>query len=108
MLTGCGAGPARTAAAPRPLPALADLLAANTVIVHGMSSTETRRAVEGPAQRAGLSLEPGLLDELVSETSGALPLLSPPCSASGSAAREPPSPGPPSRRWARLLHRLPI
>ena len=44
-----------------------------------MSEEDLRAAVEGPAHRAGLLLEPGLVDLLVTEVSGepgALPLLS--------------------------------
>ena len=44
-----------------------------------MSPPDLRRAIEGPAEQAGLRLEPGLVDLLVREVEGepgALPLLS--------------------------------
>jgi WD40 repeat protein/DNA-binding SARP family transcriptional activator len=60
-------------------PTLAGLLAANHVLVGPMEAAELRRAVELPARRAGLRLEPGLADAMVSEVAeepGGLPLLS--------------------------------
>ncbi|MET0973149.1 MAG: BTAD domain-containing putative transcriptional regulator, partial [Thermoleophilaceae bacterium] len=60
-------------------PALAGLLAENHVLVGPMSRDELRRAVELPAQRAGLEVEPELVTALlddVEEAPGALPLLS--------------------------------
>ena len=58
---------------------LADLLAANQVLVGAMSEDELSRAIELPAQRAGLKLEPGLAEAMVADVAGepgALPLLS--------------------------------
>jgi WD40 repeat protein/DNA-binding SARP family transcriptional activator len=60
-------------------PELADLLAANHVLVGPMRQDELRRAIELPAHRAGLHLEPGLLAAMVEEVAdqpGGLPLLS--------------------------------
>jgi WD40 repeat protein/DNA-binding SARP family transcriptional activator len=60
-------------------PELADLLAANHVLVGPMQRDELRRAVERPALRAGLHVEPELTDALVADVEpapGALPLLS--------------------------------
>ncbi|WP_456845655.1 nSTAND1 domain-containing NTPase [Cellulomonas sp. P5_C6] len=58
---------------------LADLLAANTVLVGPMSAEELRQAVEVPAAAADLTLEPGLAatiaDDVVGEPGG-LPLMS--------------------------------
>jgi WD40 repeat protein/DNA-binding SARP family transcriptional activator/energy-coupling factor transporter ATP-binding protein EcfA2 len=60
-------------------PDLADLLAANHVLVGPMRQDELRRAIELPAHRAGLRLEPGLSAAMVEEVAdqpGGLPLLS--------------------------------
>jgi WD40 repeat protein len=60
-------------------PRLAGLLAANHVLVGPMDAGELRRAVELPARRAGLRLEPGLAEAMVGEVAdepGGLPLLS--------------------------------
>jgi WD40 repeat protein/DNA-binding SARP family transcriptional activator len=60
-------------------PALARLLAANHVLVGAMRRDELRRAVIAPAQRAGLHVEPDLVEALVRDVEdepGALPLLS--------------------------------
>ena len=60
-------------------PELADLLAANLVLVGPMSSDELRRAVELPARRAGIRVESSLAESLVAEIGdepGGLPLLS--------------------------------
>jgi WD40 repeat protein/class 3 adenylate cyclase len=60
-------------------PELAELLAANLVLVGPMSSDELRRAVELPARRAGLRVESALAEALVAEIRdepGGLPLLS--------------------------------
>ena len=60
-------------------PALASLLAANHVLVGPMDAGELRRAIELPARRAGLQLEPGLAEAMISEVAdepGGLPLLS--------------------------------
>jgi WD40 repeat protein/DNA-binding SARP family transcriptional activator/class 3 adenylate cyclase len=60
-------------------PQLADRLDGNDVLVGPMRDSELRRTVELPAQRAGLEIERGLVDVIVSEVAGragALPLLS--------------------------------
>ena len=60
-------------------PVLASLLAANHVLVGPMDAGELRRAIELPARRAGLQLEPGLAEAMISEVAdepGGLPLLS--------------------------------
>jgi WD40 repeat protein/DNA-binding SARP family transcriptional activator len=61
------------------VPGLAGLLAANHVLVGPMRQDELRRAIELPAHRAGLRLEPGLSAAMVEEVAdqpGGLPLLS--------------------------------
>jgi WD40 repeat protein/DNA-binding SARP family transcriptional activator len=58
---------------------LADLVASNHALVGPMSPAELRRAIEGPAERVGLSVEPALVDALVGDVAGepgGLPLLS--------------------------------
>ena len=60
-------------------PAFAELLGANHVLVGPMQASELRRAVELPAGRVGLRVEPELVDALVDDLEGepgALPLLS--------------------------------
>jgi DNA-binding SARP family transcriptional activator/WD40 repeat protein len=60
-------------------PALSDLLGAHHVLVGPMRGDELRRAIELPARRAGLLVEPELVDALVRDVEdepGALPLLS--------------------------------
>ena len=60
-------------------PELARLLGANHVLVGPMRRDELRRAIEAPARRAGLHVEPDLADALVADVEGepgALPLLS--------------------------------
>ena len=60
-------------------PEFARLLAANHVLVGAMRHVELRRAVVGPAERAGLHVEPDLVEALVDDVEdepGALPLLS--------------------------------
>jgi WD40 repeat protein/tRNA A-37 threonylcarbamoyl transferase component Bud32 len=60
-------------------PGLAELLGANHVLVGPMQASELRRAVELPASRVGLRVEPELSDALVDDVEGepgALPLLS--------------------------------
>ena len=60
-------------------PALAELLGANHVLVGPMTADEYRRAIEGPARRGGLRIDPVLVDALVPEVvdePGGLPLLS--------------------------------
>jgi WD40 repeat protein/DNA-binding SARP family transcriptional activator len=58
---------------------LADLVGANHVLLGPMSTGELRRAIEGPVECVGLSVEPALVDVLVQEVAGepgGLPLLS--------------------------------
>jgi WD40 repeat protein len=60
-------------------PGLAELLGANHVLVGPMQASELRRAIELPAGRVGLRVEPELADGLVDDVEGepgALPLLS--------------------------------
>ena len=60
-------------------PALSTLLAANHVLVGPMLADDLRRTIECPAQRAGLYVDPELVDALVEDVRGepgALPLLS--------------------------------
>jgi DNA-binding SARP family transcriptional activator/class 3 adenylate cyclase/WD40 repeat protein len=60
-------------------PELAAQLAGNDVLVGPMRDSELRRSVELPAQRAGLEIEPGLVEVIVGDVAGragALPLLS--------------------------------
>jgi WD40 repeat protein/DNA-binding SARP family transcriptional activator/ABC-type Fe3+/spermidine/putrescine transport system ATPase subunit len=58
---------------------LADLVGPNHVLLAPMSPSELRRAIQGPAERTGLEVEPALVDVLVDEVggeAGGLPLLS--------------------------------
>ena len=60
-------------------PELSELLAADHVLVAPMRRDELRDAVERPALRVGLRVEPALADALVADVEGepgALPLLS--------------------------------
>ena len=60
-------------------PELSRLLGANHVLVGPMSRDELQRAIERPAQRVGLSVEPELVEALLTDVEGrpgALPLLS--------------------------------
>jgi WD40 repeat protein len=60
-------------------PGLAELLGGNQVLVGPMQASELRRAIELPAGRVGLRVEPELTDALVDDVEGepgALPLLS--------------------------------
>ncbi len=60
-------------------PELPALIAENNVLVGAMSRNELRRAIEGPCERARLSIEPELVDALVDDVEhepGGLPLLS--------------------------------
>jgi DNA-binding SARP family transcriptional activator/WD40 repeat protein/energy-coupling factor transporter ATP-binding protein EcfA2 len=60
-------------------PELSRLLGANQVLVGPMRREELRRAIELPARRAGLRVEPELVDTLLADVDGepgALPLLS--------------------------------
>jgi DNA-binding SARP family transcriptional activator/class 3 adenylate cyclase/WD40 repeat protein len=59
-------------------PELASLVGNGAVLVGPLTEDELRRAIDGPAERAGLEIEPGLAETLVAETlgePGALPLL---------------------------------
>jgi WD40 repeat protein/DNA-binding SARP family transcriptional activator len=58
---------------------LAELLAGNHVLLGPMSERELRRAIEGPSERAGVMVEPDLVDALVEDVAGeagGLPFLS--------------------------------
>src|SRR5581483_2214941 len=58
---------------------LADLIGPNHVLLAPMSVGELRRAIEGPAERTRLDVEPALVDALVEDVAGevgGLPLLS--------------------------------
>ena len=58
---------------------LADLVGPNHVLLGPMSAAELRRAIEKPAERVGLEVEPTLVDALVDDVAGetgGLPLLS--------------------------------
>ena len=58
---------------------LADLVGAHQVLLGPLTTTELRRAIEGPAERTGLEVEPALVDALVDDVAGepgGLPLLS--------------------------------
>ncbi len=60
-------------------PELASLLEDNQVLVEPMTQADLRRAITGPAARAGLVLEPGLVETVLAdlgEEPGVLPLLS--------------------------------
>lgn len=60
-------------------PDLAALVDGNDVLVGPMRDSELRRAIELPAQRVGLALEPGVVEVIVGDVAGragALPLLS--------------------------------
>jgi WD40 repeat protein/class 3 adenylate cyclase len=60
-------------------PALAQLLGSNHVLIGSMTGDEYRRAIEQPALRVGVHVEPALTEALVAEVGdepGALPLLS--------------------------------
>ena len=60
-------------------PELSRLLGANHVLVGPMTRDELRRAIERPRARAGLRVEPELVDALLADVEGepgALPLLS--------------------------------
>jgi DNA-binding SARP family transcriptional activator/WD40 repeat protein len=60
-------------------PTLTTLLGANHVLVGPMQRDDLRRAIEQPAQRAGLQVEPELVDALLADVEnepGGLPLLS--------------------------------
>ncbi|MFT7609042.1 MAG: WD40 repeat protein/serine/threonine protein kinase [Candidatus Aldehydirespiratoraceae bacterium] len=57
---------------------LAKVLGENQILVGPMESAQLRRAITGPAERAGLEIEDGLVDVIVAEMgrdAGSLPLL---------------------------------
>ena len=59
-------------------PWLADAINRNSVLVGPLSRSELRAAVEGPARRAGLGLEAGLVDKILEQApddAGSLPLI---------------------------------
>ena len=58
---------------------LTDLVGANHVLLGPMTRGELRRVIEGPAERAGLEVEPELVDAVVDDVAGepgGLPLVS--------------------------------
>jgi hypothetical protein len=62
-----------------PYPELADLLAANLVLVGPMTPDRLRRVIEAPARRVGIRVESALVEALVAEGAnepGGLSLLS--------------------------------
>ncbi len=62
-----------------PYPDIARVLEDGLYLLGPMSELDLRSAIEGPARRAGLRLEPGLVDLLIREVEGepaALPMLS--------------------------------
>lgn len=62
-----------------PYPELAELLAANLMLIGPMTPDELRRSIELPARRVGLRVETALVDALVDEVAeepGGLPVLS--------------------------------
>ncbi len=62
-----------------PYPDIARILEAGLYLLGPMREPQLRQAVEGPARRAGLRLEPGLVDLMLSELDGeaaGLPMLS--------------------------------
>ena len=72
-------------------PRLADLLAANTVLVGEMSPDELRQAVELPAAAAGLESEAGLAKAIADDVAGepgGLPLMSTRTALAMGAARQ--------------------
>ena len=62
-----------------PYVGLADLVGAHQVLLGPLTTAELRRAIEGPAERTGLEVDPALVDALVDDVAGepgGLPLLS--------------------------------
>jgi WD40 repeat protein/DNA-binding SARP family transcriptional activator len=60
-------------------PAFAAMISSATVLLGQMRPEELRAAIEGPARRAGLRVEPGLVDLVLDDVAhepGALPLMS--------------------------------
>ena len=81
-------------------PRLVEALQHHQVIVTPMTNDELRAAIEGPAEQAGLLLEPGLADLMLRDLrssddaeaasgNGGLPLFPTPCSPPGSSATAP-------------------
>ncbi|MGZ5353982.1 MAG: extracellular solute-binding protein [Actinomycetota bacterium] len=63
---------------PLSVPGFGDLLAERTEAIPPMSAEQLERAVAAPAERAGLTIEPGLVARIVADVAdrpGALPLL---------------------------------
>ncbi len=59
-------------------PWLAEAINRNSVLVGPLGRSELRAAIEGPARKAGLALEPGLVDRILEQApddAGALPLV---------------------------------
>ena len=59
-------------------PSWANLVESNIAFVGPMSAADMRKAIEAPAQSAGLAIEPGLTDLILNDTAGAagaLPLV---------------------------------
>ena len=78
---------------------LAAAVAANQVLLGPMSEEDLRRAIEAPAQLAGLQLAPGLVDLVLRDAAGrpgSLPLISHALEPPGSAATGGPSPSRPT------------
>ena len=62
-----------------PFPGVAEVIEQGLLLLVPMGQAQLRRAIEGPALRVGLRLEPGLVDLLIRDVQGepaALPLLS--------------------------------
>ena len=93
-------------------PAFAQLVERGLHLLGPMDSDALRRAIEGPADQAGLRLEPGLVDLLVREVEGApgaLPLLSHVLRQTWTQARgEHPDRGRVHRHWRHPGGRLPV
>ena len=80
-------------------PAFAELLGANHVLVGSMQASELRRAVELPAGRVGLRVEPELVDALVDDVEAEparCRCCRPPCSSSGRSGATTRWPSPPT------------
>ena len=102
------------------LPELAARVQAGMFLLGAMGEPQLRAAIEGPAAKVGLRLEPGLVDLLVRDvsanpapcrccptpspkpTSGARDRCSPPPATAPSAACKGRSPGPPTRSSTRF------
>ena len=85
-------------------PALADRLAGSDILVGPMRDGELRRTVALPAQRAGLEIEPGLVEVIVGDVAGRAGrcrCCPPRWPRPGNAARPHPHLGRLPRRWWR-------